>query len=463
MKSDSGGPNKKTTDQIKDFVDNWLTSNQVPGASVAITTSDKVLFEKGFGARHLQSNVATTPETLYGIASATKPFTAMAIMQLAESGQLSISDPISEYVDFLKSAPGDNITIKELLSHTSGMPSDEIAMVLHPRLSIGQGLTTPLSSREDLHRHVNQAAERRITDQNRCIYYNTGYVILGRIIESISGESYATYIESEILDPLGMDRTTFHQVDFKTEEDKMTPYTQTEDGLEATKVGFEEHFHPSGGLLSSVSDISRFLRACMNGGKFDGVQLLDESSLAAMTERYGHMRTLIDGTTEYYGLGLTRHKCMDDTLIGHGGTIASSAYLGYLKNAGFGVALLCNTVPETHPIEVGPAILGLVQGVKPIEANPYYAVRKRIEKVEGTYKSYRGIQTATVKPDGLILKIKLTSPMDETEFTCFPESTEPVAYNFYTISPKYHRIPVEFVFSEDSIDLLILDNRFKKE
>lgn len=465
MPSNPAALDAETVTRLESFVDEWLTTSEVPGASVAVTDADGVLYAKGFGARDLQSNTPATPETLYGVASITKPFTATAVMRLVEDGGLSLTDPVDEYVDYLADAPGEPITVAELLSHTSGMPSDDVATVLGPRLRYGQGSTAPVSSRDDMRRHIDGAADRRLTDRDRVFYYNSGYLVLGELVSAVAGRPYTEVVTDEVLEPLGMTRSTFDEREFEDADDRMTPYVRDADGFEPVPFEFDEHIHADGGLLSSVTELARFVRLFLNDGRGDEERLLAASSVAAMTEPRGEIRTLVDGTPEHYCLGLMRRGFGTDTLLGHGGTISSAGYLGWLADAGLGVALLCNTAPETHPMEVGPAVLGIAQGLTPAEANPYYAVREKLARVAGRYESYRGLQTATVEPEGLTLELTFESSGASRSLTCFPETAAPGDYRFYTVTGKLHRLTVEFLVDEggaDAVDLLVERNRLTK-
>lgn len=463
MTEDAPTLSQESIASIESFVDDWLATHEIPGASVALTDSEGIVYAAGFGAREFASNTPATSETLYRIASITKTFTAVAVLQLAEADQVSLSDPVSEYVDALAGVPGEPITIRELLSHTSGVPSDDVATIMGPRLGEGDGPTIPLSTREEFERHVNGAASRRATEQPRCMYYNSGYAVLGQVIEACSGQSYAEYVDANVLSPLGMSRSTFHRDAFEAEADRTVAYESTEDGRRRREFRFNDRSHPSGGLISSVTELTRFLRALMNDGTADGATFLEVDSVAAMCEPHGAFRTLVDGTNEDYALGTIVRAFGDDTLVGHGGTWGCSGYAGYLDEAGLGVAVLCNTVPATHPMEVGPALLGLAQGLDAATANPYFAVREKLERVAGTYESYRGVQTATVEPEGLTLEVTIGPGDEGTTYTCFPESAEPDSYDFYTLSQKLHRLPVEFEVSADSADLFVERNRLTKQ
>lgn len=111
------------TREIESLVTDWTNENDVPGASVVIVDEDDEWYAEGFGARDIESNSSATPDTLYGMGSVTKSLTALAVIQLDEAGELSIDDHVDDYVDHYRDAPGEPITIEDLLTHTSGMPA----------------------------------------------------------------------------------------------------------------------------------------------------------------------------------------------------------------------------------------------------------------------------------------------------------------------------------------------------
>lgn len=119
-----------TIRDIEALVTDWLHDEGVPGVSLAVVDEDGELYAEGFGARDIASNAPATPDTLYGMGSISKSVTALAVIQLAKAGALSVEDPVNEYVDHYEPAPGDPITIVELLTHTSGMPATALGTTL---------------------------------------------------------------------------------------------------------------------------------------------------------------------------------------------------------------------------------------------------------------------------------------------------------------------------------------------
>lgn len=452
-----------TVREIGSYVDDWLIENEVPGASVALVDADGVVYAQGFGARDLAENAPATPETLYGVGSVTKAFTSLAVLQLVEAGDLALDDPVADHVDLLREVPGDPVTVRELLTHTSGMPSDGSAVALIRRGVLGAGGDVPMASREDFRRHVDGAGDERVTDGERFFYYNSGYVVLGRVVEAVAGVPYTSYVEREILDPLGMERTTFDREDFEADDDAMTPYLQRDEDLEAAGFPFDEGVSAAGGLLAPVSELAAFVRLAIGGGAADGTRLVAGDLLAAAFERHATRSTFLDGSEEGYGYGWMVRDVLGDELVGHGGSIAvSTAYTGFLREAGLGVAVACNAAPETHPMHVGPALLAIARGEDPA-ALPAVAFRRKLDAVTGRYGTYRGLGTATVEREGARLTLTMESDLGDRELPLFPEGLDPDDLRFYTVAPGGERLPVTFEEAGDGLDLFVERNRFHRE
>lgn len=445
-----------TAREVESFVTEWLADERVPGASVAVVDGGDLVYAEGFGARDLETNAPATADTLYGVGSVTKSFTALAVMQLVEAGALDVGDAVDEYVPYLDDVPGDPVTIAELLAHSSGMPSDASAVALISRAVGDDPVAVPLSGRGDFERHLRATADDRVTDGERFFYYNSGYTVLGAVVEAVDGRPFEEYVDEEILQPLGMARSTFSRADFEAADDAMTPYRADDDRPVATEFPFNEIVPAPGGLVSSVTELADYLAANTAGGSHEGVALLDDALLAEMHDRHATRAVGVDGTDHDYGYGWMVSEHLGDTLVGHGGSIAvSTAYIGFLEDADLGVAVLCNTAPEVHPMQVGPALLALLEGQEPREAVPAFGLREKLEAVTGTYESHAGVVTATVERAGGGLELTIESALSEQALSLLPETATPDDHAFRGVTADGERVPVEFDVSDDGTDLYV--------
>ena len=452
-----------TRSAVESFVADWVTDHRIPGAAVAVVDPEGEVYAEGFGARNLERNEPATPDTLFGIGSCTKSFTALAVVQLAEEVALSLDDPVGDYVPHLDDVPGDPVTVRELLTHTSGMPSDGLAGPLTVRsLGVG-GMEVPLSSDDDFRRHVQGSTDRRVTDRDAFFYYNSGYTLLGKTVEAVTGKGYGSFVREAVLDPLGMDRSTFDRVAFEEDDDRMTPYIKQEESSTAVDFPFDDLIHAPGGLVSSVREVGDYLRLYMNGGSLDGAEIAPTAAVGEMTTPRGTFGTTLDGREVGYGYGLMSEPFLGDTLVGHGGSIGvSNAWFGYLEDAELGVAVACTTSPETHPMSVGPAVLSILQGTDPVESVPQFRIVDTLEEVTGSYETYRGIGSATVERDGGALTFTQASGMGEQTLHLLPETIEDDLLVCETVTGAGMRRPVRFETDGDGVTCFFERSRFEK-
>ncbi|MFB6187686.1 MAG: serine hydrolase domain-containing protein, partial [Halobacteriaceae archaeon] len=169
--SDQKTVSEEKRHEIESFITEWLSDNRIPGASLAIVDNGDTVYANGFGARDLATNTPAAAQTRYGVASVTKSFTAMAVLQLVDAGHVGLDDPITDYVPYYEDLENPP-TVHELLSHTSGMPSDGASVALISRLMGGDPVEVPLSSDDDFSRYVRDSLSEHASG-DRFFYYNT--------------------------------------------------------------------------------------------------------------------------------------------------------------------------------------------------------------------------------------------------------------------------------------------------
>lgn len=434
-------------ERLEDFISDQIADNNIPGMSIAIVEDDQVKYAKGFGARDLEDNLPATKDTLYGVASITKSFTAAAVMKLVEDGKLELNDTVSKY---LPVKWGDDVTIHNLLTHSSGMPSLGFSEALIDRLIDMDERGISLSSLDDFYIHLN-SAENEIADEpgQRFFYFNSGYALLGQIIKEVTGMKHSEFVKENILKPLNMKRSRFA---YQKEGDIMTPYFMEEDQPKSTPYPLREIGHPGGGLLSSVSELANYLITNMNDGEFDGKQILKPSSLEQI-----HSRHINREVGDYgYGWGIDGFKGKE--LIGHSGSIAvSGGYIGFTDK--YGIAVASNSIPSVSLAEIGKWILSLMMGKEPDE-NTYFKRKERMEKITGEYESYRGIKIAAVEKESGLLKLKFKERLEKDTVILIPKSKDIDDYEFYYLGADGEKYDVEFEV-EDSCDIDLYIGRWR--
>lgn len=261
-----------------------LERQYLPGLSIAVARDGTPIFTRGFGWRNVGERLAADAETIFSIASISKQFTAAALLQLAERGRLRLDDRLSRY--FPWHPYGASIEIRHLLTHTSGIP-DYFPLDDFDRIGFAQA-----SPREIAETVLPRGPA--FAPGAEFQYCNTGYVLLGAILEHISGQTYADYLRAHIFDPLDMARTGV--------DDPPAIHHNAALGYTSFVLGAWEparDYHPSwefatGGLYSTVSDLLKW-DAALRGGR-----VISAPSLAAMTAR----ATLSNGHALDYGFGV---------------------------------------------------------------------------------------------------------------------------------------------------------------
>ncbi len=259
-------------DEVDRYLETQIKNLHIPGASLAVVRNGKIIKSKGYGFADLQSNSAAAPQTVYEIGSMTKQFTAVAVMMLMEEGKISLDDKITKY---FADAPAwwNQITVRHLLTHTSGI-QNHVAVPDYMdiyRTSI-TGKTFP--AREELLREFYKLPSEFAPGETWA-YDNTGYYLLGIIIEKASGKTYWQFLDERIFKPLGMNST--RNTDAQTiVPNRAAGYGWIENRWEnrpvlASFIGFS-----AGSLLSTVEDLAKWDAA------FEDEKLLKRSSLEKM-------------------------------------------------------------------------------------------------------------------------------------------------------------------------------------
>jgi len=232
--------------KVASFMSALHERGQFNGAVLVAERGD-VIYRGAFGKANFQTNADLTPETPFCLASVTKQFTAMAIMILAEQGKLGYDDPVSKYVrELSRSERTSKITVRQLLTHTSGIP-DFGDLVVDDSLLTQQGLIEVLLQKESLFSSAGQKYR----------YSNPGYILLAIVVERVSGQSFSDFLEQRIFKPLGMGNTFVYDTPLKRNRQAAIGYNQfgQEDDVQATSIPGD------GGIFSTVDDLFKWDQA----------------------------------------------------------------------------------------------------------------------------------------------------------------------------------------------------------
>jgi len=345
-------------DATDDYVYRQMENKKIPGLVLAVIREGHVVKEAAYGKASLELNVPTTLDTSFSLASMTKIFTAAAIMQLVQEGRISLDEPLTQILTQLP-AQWSAVTIRHCLSHTSGLPDV---------LTDDVNGTTVSGDRDTALAEVTKRPLKPVGVES--VYNQTGYVLLGMIIEKISGMSYEEFVQSRLFDPAGMKNARFGDawaiipghadlytnLDIAADHTKLLmrdgrPVVLTDKILRYGSKYLPEYLAPAGLLNGSIRDLVSW-EAALSQGK-----LLKSSTLADMVIPY----KLADGKDGIWGLGYVSapmNMFGSSAATKSGGAFGPSTTVSY----GGGAATWCMAIPEKHLIVI---VLTNLQGASP--------------------------------------------------------------------------------------------------
>jgi CubicO group peptidase (beta-lactamase class C family) len=320
---------------IDAYVSEQMQADHIPGVALGLVHNDQVVHLRGFGSAD-QSGRAVTPNTPFILASVSKSFTALAIMQLVEAGKIELDAPVQRYLPWFRVADpvaSARITLRHLLYHTSGIPSsgypcraDDVTISLeqYVRSLATLSLDRPVGSRPD--------------------YCSTNYDVLGLIVQTVSGQPYGTYVQQHIFAPLQM-----HDSFASEQEARRDGLAQGHRWIFGVPAPFDYYTAsqvPAGGLISSVQDLTHYLLAQMNGGRFGSTSVLSEAGIATM-----HAPAVLrEGGSGSYGMGWVNGSLAGVPAIWHTGDLSHfHALLLIEPQTHWGAILLVNANTVIYP------------------------------------------------------------------------------------------------------------------
>ena len=253
---------------ITDQLDAYMTASSDYGlfnGTVLVADGGEVIYEKGFGEADMTWDIPNTPETRFRIASLTKQFTAALVLRLVEAGRLDLDAPISTYLPDYPAAQADNVTLHHLLSHTGGVPEHT------SRLDMNEIMRRTYDTEDFLTLFADEPLD--FEPGSQFAYSNSGYYLLGVIIETVTGRSYASALQEVILDPLGLDATTY---DPFPEIVPQMAHGYMSSGSDYVSAPYIDTSVPyaAGMLISTARDLFTWTEALHGGEVFDNAETL---------------------------------------------------------------------------------------------------------------------------------------------------------------------------------------------
>lgn len=260
-----------TAAQIDSVVERVLTTFDVPGIAVGIIKDDKLIHAKGYGIRSLKTNQKVDENTLFGIASNSKAFTAAALGMLVDEKKMKWDDKVTDYIPEFKmynSFVTEEFTIKDLLTHRSGLGLGAGDLMMFPD---GNNFT----KKDIIHnlRYLKPVSSFR----TKYDYDNNLYIVAGEVVERISGMTWENFIETRIMKPLNMTQSAASISRLKSRANLISPHAPVDGKVEAIDIDWSETANAAGGICSNITDLSKWLIMQMNNGKYsENKQLFSE-------------------------------------------------------------------------------------------------------------------------------------------------------------------------------------------
>lgn len=399
-------------DRIDDFVAAQMKKQNIPGISIAVLKDGKPVKFKGYGVANLESGVPVTPDTVFEIGSVSKQFIAGAILLLERDGRVSLQDAIGKYIPEVP-ASWQAITIRHLLTHTSGLMRDAPGMQLTAQPDI------------DAIR-AGYSAQPAFKPGEKLEYSNLGYFTLAEIITRATGRPWPHYVQDRIFGPLGMKstRTTTYE---ELVAQRASGYLLVDGKFQNAQriVGVR----PSGAFLSTVRDLA----------KWDAALYSDVLFTAAQREMMWSAVKLNDGSTRNYGLGWEITKVGSHRLVRHAGTmIGFRAELSRYLDDGLTVVVLSNGGQALVEKVAGGIAARYIDGLQP-QRKAMKLPDAALDAYTGKYQLANGVLSVTRRGGQLALAMEVAqrtmemavlTPESATSF--FDEDTPRPTYSFET-------------------------------
>jgi len=320
------------------FMEKTLKDWNAPGIGVGIVVNDKLVFAKGYGYRDYEKKLPITASTLFPIASNTKLFTAVAAGFLVEEGKLTWDRPIRESIpsiQFHDSNLNNSITLRDMLGHRTGITR-------HDTIWYKSDFTT-----KELFERMKYL-EPKEQPRQLFLYNNMMYAAAGYSIELQSGKTWADYVREKILKPLEMNSTGYSIADMLKHPDYGVPFTEKRDSMEIYKIPYYEEtggLAAAGAIISNIEDLSHWLIALMNDGKYAGKQVLPAKVLRATLEpsialpnTAGETRGWWEVLNRAYGMGRQTASYRGRLITFHGGDLPGfHSQVSFMPNERIGV------------------------------------------------------------------------------------------------------------------------------
>jgi CubicO group peptidase (beta-lactamase class C family) len=375
------------------WIEGQIAYRGLPGVAVGVVSDQELIWSKGFGFADVTTKLPMTATTRFRVASNSKLFTAIAIMQLREDGKLRLDDPVAKYLPWFTPKPaGDDdgpITVEQLLSHSSGLQREASDHWVSYEFPTAEQLQRLCADRQEV-----------FPPSTRWKYSNLAFGVAGLLIEKVSGTQWADYVEHNIFTPLGMNASS---VD-KNVPELAVPYgRRMPDGSRAVLPFVDSRgMAAATGVTSNVEDLAKFISAQFRRGPRGGAQVLSGGSWRELLR----VRSVEENWTTGTGLGFDVKRVKNRTYVGHAG-----GYPGYTTQTliqlddKVGVIVLTNT-NDSYPGDIAQQLMATVGEAAAKAARPTttsVAWDPAWERFAGLYRGPSGDQQVVLLNKSLVI------------------------------------------------------------
>ncbi len=399
-----------TEKEIDNLVERTLKTFDVPGIAVAVVKDGKIIHAKGYGVRSLNTKEKMTETTLFGVASNSKAFTAAALGMLQDEGKLKYDDKVTDYIpEFKMYNPyvTEEFTIRDLLTHRSGLGLGAGDLMFWPD-------SNSFTVKEIIHnlRYLKQVSSFR----TKYDYDNLLYIVAGEVVARVSGMSWEDFIETRFMRPLSMSSSAASYKRLKNKSNVIDPHAPVNGKVQVIRRDWSENANAAGGIYSNVVDMSQWIIALMNGGKYGANSPLFSKNVH---DDLWSMQTVIPvrGTNSYnthfsgYGLGWFLSDVKGYKQVTHTGGLAGIVtQVTLLPELNLGIVVLTNQQSGAAFTSVTNTIkdsyLG-IKGLDRVKENHDRVIKNEANAMKITtdiWRSIDSVQKTATKTDVSLIK-----------------------------------------------------------
>jgi CubicO group peptidase (beta-lactamase class C family) len=330
----------------------------IPGMSLVIVKDDQVIFAKGLGYKDFENRVPVTADTQFAIGSATKAFTALTVLMSQDEGKLSLDASPKTVLPYFKMYDAEtdkNMTIRDLLTHSSGLNRTDLAMI------------TGKLTRQELIRVAGEAKPIGKL-RERFGYQNLMFAAAGEVVATVQKQPWEKFVPERIFKPLGMTNSNMAIREMAKAKDHSLGYIYNFDTKETRRLPFRDidEVAPAGSINSSANDMAKWLRFILSGGNAGGKRLVSEASFAEWLKPQMKMN---NAGTAHYALGWMIQKWNNETVVHHGGNIDGfNALVATIPDKKLGFVMLTNVSGSPLGNELMPLVWENILGKPEVKA-----------------------------------------------------------------------------------------------